>query len=178
MSVVHSLRLKDIVIDIEYFQDPIKLIRWFELNKLKYNERTLEPSVLEDMIPAGIEHIPKLRYLPNNFHDFIPEFDFTDYNNVKLNMVISHKNNSDDELQIFVMWLKQVGIKSGSIYYEADSYMDIPRKVKYQEPLLASMTWSGDMSYEFQYYDTSELDSEELYMLENNDMVELWGDND
>lgn len=178
MSTVHSLRLKDIVIDIECFQYPIKLIKWFELNKLKYNERTLEPSVLDDMILAGIDRIPNLWYLPNDFHDFIPEFDFTDYNNIKLNMVISHENNSDDELQIFVMWLQEVGIKSGSIYYKDDSYMDIPRKVKYNEPMLATMRWSGDVCYDFQYYDITELDSEELSMLENNSDIELWGDMD
>lgn len=178
MSTVHSLRLKNIVIDISCFTHVEMLVEWFNLAKLSYQEK--EALNREDVLkitPAGLENIPRLLPLPCEFHkNFNNTINFDDYENVVLDMIISFKNNSNDELQIFVMWLQQVGIKSGDIYYDHCN-LERSLKVKYHKCMLASMSCSGDINYEFQYYNDSELTDNEIWLLDN-DRKELWFEED
>lgn len=126
MGIHYGMRLKDLVVDFSGYLNPENIKCWLESSNDK------QDAFNRHMGPNELDITQEIKFLPMVIYDYKNTFDFTDMSNVKIDMFICFKN-AENDIAIFIMWLKSCGIKSGSIYYSdnVDDYkVDLAKRLE------------------------------------------------
>lgn len=161
MSTYCGVRFKDVVIDLK---DRIDIWKWLVKHKdYSYDDMQNPDSFVNDIVPKEIKDKTKIHTLPNIIYEgFENTLDLAYLSNIKLDMIVSIKNNYEDELEHLVKML-QPYIVSGAIYDVCDS---ISNKVNYGKCFKSGVTSIGRVWLMFSYYDSYELTRDEIERLE------------
>lgn len=159
MSTYCGIRFKDVVLDLRDRTDIWKwLVEATNLNNMLDDESFLSK------VPKEIKDKNKIHYLPNIIYEkFDNTLELAYLGNIKLDMVVSIKNNYEDELEHLVKML-QPYIVSGEIYDICDS---ISNKVNYGKCFKSEVTSIGRVRLMFPCYDSYELTRDEIERLED-----------
>ena len=159
MSTYCGVRFKDVVLDL---RERIDIWKWL-VEATNLNNMLDDESFLSK-IPKEIKDKNKIHYLPNIIYEkFDNTLELAYLGNIKLDMVVSIKNNYEDELEHLVKML-QPYIVSGEIYDICDS---ISNKVNYGKCFKSEVTSIGRVRLMFPCYDSYELTRDEIERLED-----------
>ena len=159
MGVHYSLRLKDVVLDLSGYNHPENIKCWLESSNDKPDARNRR------MGPSELDSTEEIKFLPMVIHKFTNTFDFTDMENVKIDMFLCFKNASNDNA-LFILWLKSCGIKSGSIYYcngDDDYKVDLSKRMEVE------MEPSGSLDFYIPNVAEEDLTEEDILVLDPRD---------
>ena len=162
MSTYCGIRFKDVVLDL---RERIDIWKWLVRHKeYSYDNIQNPDSFVNDIIPKEIKDKTKIHTLPNIIYEkFDNTLELAYLGNIKLDMVVSIKNNYEDELEHLVKML-QPYIVSGEIYDVCDS---ISNKVNYGKCFKSEVTSIGRVRLMFPCYDSYELTRDEIERLED-----------
>ena len=159
MSTYCGIRFKDVVLDL---RERIDIWKWL-VEATNLNNMLDDESFLSK-VPKEIKDKNKIHYLPNIIYEkFDNTLELAYLGNIKLDMVVSIKNNYEDELEHLVKML-QPYIVSGEIYDVCDS---ISNKVNYGKCFKSEVTSIGRVRLMFPYYDSYELTRDEIERIED-----------
>lgn len=157
MSTYCGIRFKDVVLDL---RERIDIWKWL-VEATNLNNMLDDESFLSK-VPKEIKDKNKIHYLPNIIYEkFDNTLELAYLGNIKLDMVVSIKNNYEDELEHLVKML-QPYIKSGDIYHNEE---DDDRKVDYTSEFDVDIIDDEEYIY-FNYYNKDTFTPEELLKLE------------
>ena len=165
-----SIRLKNVVVNFrEGYLDIEDTKKWLSgsntLNQLDGDELIEFEKTLEPMVPKCLKECETFKFLPNHLEEpFLNEFDFTDLNHVKMDMVIS-ANTSNYEVSLFILWLKSL-VVTGDIYIKTE-YMDDPFKINLHSDIKAYIDGSGDLDFSLPLMAYRDLDNKENSFIES-----------
>ena len=159
MSTYCGIRFKDVVLDL---RERIDIWKWLvEVTNLN---NMLDDESFLSKVPKEIKDKNKIHYLPNIIYEkFDNTLELAYLGNIKLDMVVSIKNNYEDELEHLVKML-QPYIISGEVYDVCDS---ISNKVNYGKCFKSEVTSIGRVRLMFPCYDSYELTRDEIERLED-----------
>lgn len=162
MSIYCGVRFKGVVLDL---RDRTDIWKWLIKHKdYNYDNMQNPDSFVNDIVPKEIKDKTKIHTLPNIIYDgFENTLELAYLGNIKLDMIVSIKNNAEDELEHLVKML-QPYIVSGEIY---DVYDGISNKVNYSKCFETEITSVDRIMLIFPYYDRCELTKDEIERLED-----------
>lgn len=162
MSTYCGVRFKDVVLDL---RDRIDIWKWLiEHKDYSYDDMQNPDSFVNDIVPKEIKDKTKIHTLPNIIYErFENKLELAYLSNIKLDMIVSIKNNYEDELEHLVKML-QPYIISGEIY---DICYSMSNKVNYSKCFKSEVTNVGNVRLMFPYYDSYELARDEIERLED-----------
>ena len=115
MASYHSLRFKDIVLDLRERTDI-----WKWLVRATNKKEIFDETDFLNIVPKELKDKEAIHYLPNYIEDkFDNTYNLAYLSDIKLDMIVSFKHNKKDELEHLVAMLIPY-ILSGEIYYKDD----------------------------------------------------------
>lgn len=159
MSIIHKLRLKDIILDLSKRSD---IYEWMKVcRNYEWDPNKNSNEFKEQIVPIELRKHWRIQTLEDSMEsEFDRKFKLDDITNIELNMVICYKNNNS-EMEAFVKML-QPYIKSGDIYHNEE---DDDQKVNYTSEFDVDIIDDEEYVY-FNYYNKDTFTPEELLKLE------------
>lgn len=163
MGTYCGIRFKDTVLKVK---DPM-LEKWLSLSTMTDIEKLkVKDKKMDEFLQRVMGVCDNINTMPNTvFDNFKNTVEKLDSDHIKLNIVISCKNLSN-EFELLFLFLKR-NIVTGELYHSHESEC---RKVDINGNVTQDTDLSGAVHYYLPYVDNSTLSKEELEDMENEVM--------
>lgn len=163
MGTYCGIRFKDVILKVN---NPI-LEKWLSMSTLTdFEKLKVKDKEMDDLVFRVMGVCDNINTMPNTiFDNFKNTVDKIDTDHIKLNIVISCKNLSN-EFELLFLFLKR-NIVSGELYHSHESEC---KKVDIKGNVTQDTDPIGTVFYYLPYIKESELSKEELEDMENEVM--------